>query len=251
MKKICGVILFLLTFTQGIAFNIGIAPTSFEISLDKPETKEVTILNNTAEEMRVEVSPEKPENYNEEHYLGKWMRIYPKVVSVKPFGKQIVRFALRTPSDLPHGEYKSYLVFKEIPKKPVDEINKKENMKININMLTEIAISIYGEKGNQNIIAEVKKINLKKDGNKIQLETEIVPKGNSSVKAFYEVKFYNVNGKLISNEEGIIGRTGRSKAEKFETLINLPQKKADRVNIKILDQKRKVILEKEMKIITE
>ncbi|MEG0730068.1 MAG: hypothetical protein RR421_02025 [Cetobacterium sp.] len=124
-------------------------------------------------------------------------------------------------------------------------------MKININMLTEIAISIYGEKGNQNIIAEVKKINLKKDGNKIQLETEIVPKGNSSVKAFYEVKFYNVNGKLISNEEGIIGRTGRSKAEKFETLINLPQKKVDRVNIKILDQKRKVILEKEMKIITE
>lgn len=124
------------------AFNMGVAPTSFHIDLNNNhKTKEVIVLNNTNKPMRIEIAVEKPKDYKEEFYLGKWIRLYPKIINIRPQGKQKVRFAIRIPKDIPKGKYKSYLVFKEIPK-----LSEMDSSNINIEMITEIAISIYGDK---------------------------------------------------------------------------------------------------------
>lgn len=145
MKKFLITTLFFLMIITSYSFNLGIAPTSFTLDLNRSQTREVTILNNTETPMRVEVFVEKPEEVEEENYLGEHIRIYPKIVNVRPFGRQVVKFAVRVPKELEKGEYRSYLVFKELPGKPSETEESKET-KLNITMLTEIAITIYGEK---------------------------------------------------------------------------------------------------------
>lgn len=146
MKKKIIAILFFLGATISYGFNLGIAPTNFQLDLNKPQTREVTILNNTDKPMRVEVFPEKPEDLKDEGYIGESIRIYPKIVNIKAFGRQVVKFAVRTPGDLPSGNYRSYLVFKELPSKPSESENRENKPQLNITMLTELAITIYGKK---------------------------------------------------------------------------------------------------------
>ncbi|MGL5745701.1 MAG: hypothetical protein ACRCXX_11245 [Cetobacterium sp.] len=45
--------MFSLLFTSTFAFNIGIAPTGFYTSLDKNETHEIMVTNNTVYPMRI------------------------------------------------------------------------------------------------------------------------------------------------------------------------------------------------------
>ncbi|MGL5125866.1 MAG: hypothetical protein ACRC6U_07805 [Fusobacteriaceae bacterium] len=146
MKKKLVVTMFFLTIITSYSFNLGIAPTSFNLDLNRSQTKEVTILNNTESVMRVEVFAEKPEDTEDSKYLGEYIRVYPKIVNVRPFGKQVVKFAVRIPKELEVGDYKSYLVFKELPGKPSESLEDKKTTKLNITMLTEIAITIYGTK---------------------------------------------------------------------------------------------------------
>ena len=146
MKKNLVTTLFFLMIITSYGFNLGIAPTTFNLDLNRSQTREVTILNNTDSVMRVEVFAERPEDTKEASYLGEYIRVYPKIVNIRPFGKQVVKFAVRVPKELEAGDYKSYLVFKELPGKPSEtDVNKKET-KLNITMLTEIAITIYGTK---------------------------------------------------------------------------------------------------------
>ncbi|MGL5191131.1 MAG: hypothetical protein ACRCX7_13700, partial [Cetobacterium sp.] len=54
MKKfILGIMFFLMMLTS-YSFNFSVAPTRFEIGLDKINTNEITLINNTTSPMRLE-----------------------------------------------------------------------------------------------------------------------------------------------------------------------------------------------------
>lgn len=132
-------IFLLLISVQVWGFNFSVSPTGFEVNLEKRVTNEVTVTNPNNYSMRIKVETEKPENCKEEEYLGEWVTIYPKIVTLAPFEEKVIRFSIRKPTVLKKGRYRTYLVFKEIPSKVQGE-----REKANIQILGEIAINVYG-----------------------------------------------------------------------------------------------------------
>lgn len=63
--------------------------TKFEVDLSKSSTQEMYIVNNTDSPLRVGIAPESDKKFR--YNLNSNIKVFPKVVSVKPAGKQIVR----------------------------------------------------------------------------------------------------------------------------------------------------------------
>ncbi|WP_377160775.1 fimbrial biogenesis chaperone [Pseudoalteromonas fenneropenaei] len=65
--------------------------------------------------------------------LSKMMRISPRQVTLAPNQKQVIKLALRRPSDLPAGELRSYLNFSAQPvTAPEDQAQQHSGLKINL-----------------------------------------------------------------------------------------------------------------------
>lgn len=151
MKKLLCFIILIGTYLSSYALNFTIAPTSFEVNLDKVETHEVFVINNTVVPLRLEIYVDTAENYEEKN-LNSNIVIFPKKISIKPGAKQIVRFRVKAPKELEKGKYKSLLVFREMPselKQKVEVKTSKEGVATNLSFITEIAIGVTGIKGGQ------------------------------------------------------------------------------------------------------
>lgn len=146
MRKIS--LLFVIFMMSKIMYglNFSIAPTKFNINLNKIETQEAYIINNTAEPLRVEVYVDTAEGY-EKNNLNSNIVIFPKIISVKPGMKQVVRFRVKPSKDMAKGKYKSLLVFRELPKniKVIDNENSKK-FETDFKFITEVAVGVNGIK---------------------------------------------------------------------------------------------------------
>lgn len=229
IKKLFYGVVYLLFFSKLLAFNIGIAPTGFYTSLDKNETHEIMVTNNTMEPMRVEISVEKNEGW-EKYDMGKMMKIYPKNITLKPNGSRSVRFAVRGAKDLPEGEYKTKLVFKELPKKPKD-IDKKvqgetgQEVAMEFELLTEIHVAAYGLKGQRKVEGQLIGSEIKKDseGNR-KLIASFNLIGNSGLAVIGDIEYLDGSKKRLLKEEIKLGMTTREPKTKIEAdLVNVPR----------------------------
>lgn len=145
MKKIL-IMLITISATKIFALSFSIAPTEFYVSLDKNQLYEAYIMNNTFTPLRIEVYKEDIKGY-ESKSLAEDIMIFPKIISVRPGGKQLVRFKIKSNPEREKGEYRALLVFRESPNK-VKTISKNnnENFETKLNFITEIAIGVKGEK---------------------------------------------------------------------------------------------------------
>ena len=67
---------------------------------------------------------------------------------MRPGGKQTVRFRVKDTENLKDGEYRSLLVFKEIPKDvKTTGTNKSDEIITEFSFITELAVRIIGVKG--------------------------------------------------------------------------------------------------------
>ena len=235
MKKIIILCLFIIIGTLSFALNFTIYPTKFEVDLSKSSTQEMYIVNNTDSPLRVGIAPESDKKFGENYNLNSNIKVFPKVVSVKPAGKQIVRFRVIPDKNLKDGEYKSYITFTEIPAEIKRSEEVSENISSEVQMITAIMISVYGVGENSTIDGGIKNIST-------QFENEILTiSSNSYSKANTSLKFdYVINGKNIKSEGrlGISARTGNSN---ITTSINLSGvKKGEKITLTIKDQTGKV-----------
>lgn len=234
MKKIIFFILFIVTTTISLALNFSIYPTKFEIDLSKTSTYEMYIINNTDLPLRIGITLESDKNFGEKYNLNSNIKIFPKTASIKPAGKQIVRFRVTPNENTKDGEYKSYITFTEIP--PEIKTTKKNTNDITseIKMITAIMISVYGEGKNPVIDGNLKNITTNFNNGILTLSGKSSSKGNTSLKFDY-----SINGKNIKSE-GRLGISPRNGENIISTSINLPTaKKGDKINITIKDQKGK------------
>lgn len=147
MKKIIYILILLLSSTISYSLNFSIAPTKFEIDLNKVATQEAYIINNTSTPLRVEVYLDTADGY-EENNLNSNIVIFPKKISIRPGGKQTVRFRAKGTNELKDGKYKSLLVFKEIPAEIKTTNTKTSNgIVTDFSFITELAVGITGVKG--------------------------------------------------------------------------------------------------------
>ncbi|MGL5368622.1 MAG: hypothetical protein ACRDAG_10005 [Cetobacterium somerae] len=239
IKKLFYGVAYLSLFSKLLAFNIGIAPTGFYTSLDKNETHEIMVTNNTMEPMRVEISVEKDEGW-EKYDMGEMMKIYPKNLTLKPNGSRSVRFAVRGAKDLPEGEYKTKLIFRELPGKPKDDSKEVkgetgQEVAVEFELLTEIHVAAYGLKGQRKIGAQLTGSEIKKDtnGNK-KLVANFDLRGNSGLAVVGDIEYLDGGKKRLLKEEVKLGITTREPKTKIESdLVNIPKgSKYIRVNFK-------------------
>ena len=115
MKKFLFIILLLSFSVLSYSLNFSVAPTGFSVELDKTSTQEITIINNTAEPLRLAASFQSDSEFGEKYNLNSNLTIFPKIISLKPAGKQIVRFRVKPDSSIKDGEYKSLLTLTELP----------------------------------------------------------------------------------------------------------------------------------------
>lgn len=222
-------IAYLSLFTKIMAFNIGIAPTGFYTSLDKNETHEIMVTNNTLQPVRVEISAESAQGW-EKYDMKDMMKIYPKSITLKPNGSRSVRFAVRGSKDLPEGEYKTKLVFKEVGSKP-QEINQKiktesgEEVDVSFELLTELHLAAYGLKGERKVQGQLISSQIKSDanGNK-NLIANFNLKGNSGLAIVGDFEYLDGNKRSVAKEEVKLGITSREQNTKIEaSLGNIPK----------------------------
>ncbi|MGL4954031.1 MAG: hypothetical protein ACRC4Y_00945, partial [Cetobacterium sp.] len=227
-KKIFYGLMFSLLFTSTFAFNIGIAPTGFYTSLDKNETHEIMVTNNTVYPMRIEIDIEKDPGW-EKYDMGDMMRIYPKNLTLKPNGSRSVRFAVRGTKDLPEGEYKAKLIFRELSGTSKGNVEKVqtdtgEEIGIEFELLTEIHIAAYGLKGERKIGAQLTNTEIKKEGNgNRKLVANFNLSGNSALAVLGDIEYLDSSRKRIKKEEVKLGITTREAKTKIESeLANIP-----------------------------
>lgn len=146
MKRILVILVVVLCSTNLFALSFSIAPTEFDISLDKNQLHEAYIMNNTFSPLRIEIYKEDVKGY-EDKSITEDIIIFPKIISIRPGGKQLVRFKVKPNPSREKGVYRSLLVFRESLNN-IKTISKNENgnFETKLNFITEIAIGVKGEK---------------------------------------------------------------------------------------------------------
>ncbi|WP_163469998.1 molecular chaperone [Fusobacterium sp. IOR10] len=244
MKKLLMLFAGTLMSIQIFAFNFSVAPTRFEVSLNKIATNEVILMNNTAEPMRVSTFLEAPEDYGK-YNLNDNIKLYPKLVSIKPGGRQIVRFRVKPSSNMEPGEYKSYIVFKEKEgqvKKVATNVEESTGVGVQIKMLAEIGISIYGTYGEQIVKGSLSNFSVKlANDNNVIMGCDVVSNGNASLKLSRKLEILNEAGKVEKVYNTEFGRSARTGKNRIDNSMNVDNIKGKKIRVTITDQLDKVL----------
>lgn len=239
MKKIIVLGLFIILGTVATALNFSIYPTKFEVDLTKSNTYEMYIVNNTDLPLRVGITPESDPNFGADYNLNSIIRVFPKTVSVKPAGKQVVRFRITPSKDIKEGEYKSHITFTEIPSAIKTKNVSLDSISSEVQMITSILISVYGKGDNSIVEGGIKNLSYQFDKGILTLSGIGYSIGNTSLKFDYSLE-----GKGIKSE-GRLANSPRTGEGNISTSINLENaKKGDKVNLIIKDQNGKVCYSK-------
>lgn len=243
MKKIIILINFLIISLVGYSLDFSVVPTRFEIDMGKISTNEIYVINNTTEPMRLETYIESDESFGKDYNLNEDIVIFPKKLFIKPGARQIVRFRVKPNSKYSNGEYKSYVVFKEVPY-DIKSTDKKESSKTggaNVSILTEIGIPVYGSKGEQVVDANLEKLSVKRSKKSILIDALVESKGNTSLKLFYELSALG----LKENNKGRVGISSREGKSKISVGIPIPDEILNKkIKLIIKDQNNKVYYDK-------
>lgn len=242
MKKLLFIILLLNISILSYSLNFSVYPTGFIVDLKKVSTHEVTITNNTTEPMRLETHFESDPSYSEKYNLNSNATIFPKTVSLKPAGKQTIRFRIKPDSKVQAGEYKSFLVFKEVPQEiKTTDLTKAKELKTAVNMVTQVNIGVYGQSGNLTAKGTLSNINLAYNGNSAIISASSFSEGNTSLKFSYNLK---VQGSDIE-VSGLLGISAREGKKDISLSTQLgPNLKGKKAKLVITDQNGKVYYNK-------
>ena len=97
------------------------------------------------------------------------LRMSPKQVTLAPNQRQTIKVSLRRPRNLPDGEYRSHLIFKELPTKSNSDT---EVTGIKLNMIMNISMPIMVRQGNTQQTSNIDDIQLFQSKNKGKIKLQ-------------------------------------------------------------------------------
>jgi fimbrial chaperone protein len=162
-------------FSHSLQANLLVAPTRVELDDKRAKSAVFSLVNKGTSTSRYEVYFEekrmlpsgefvtlsKDENITQANIptdetlisqlqaasIAKYLRYSPRRITLEPEQGGQIRLALRAPKDLPEGEYRSYIVFHQIPLAPKDQNNdaNKDNqsLSLTISAYMKIAVPIF------------------------------------------------------------------------------------------------------------
>ncbi|MGL4902367.1 MAG: fimbrial biogenesis chaperone [Cetobacterium sp.] len=191
----CLVIFIMLSFTVFGFFRTSVAPGVFDVSLDRPVTEEIIVVNNSNEPIRLKVYTGKEEGVEEREYLGEWIRVFPRMLTLDANSERRVKFSVRPPKDITNGEYKGLIFIEELP----DVVEGKTTL----TLAGRHGLTVYGIKGKIDY-KEISVSNIKfenKNNNKVELVITLANKSRYSIKPEVLVKYLDKKGKIIEESK--------------------------------------------------
>lgn len=237
MKKIIfGIYILLVTVSSAVSFTVY--PTRFELNSKEMGIYEAEVVNNTQEPLRVTMYTEEDSNFGKEYNINECIVVVPKNISLKPGASQTIRFRFKPDKNKLDGEYKSNIIFKEIPL-DIKSMNKAESnekdMTSNVRFITEMAIPVYVLGENIKKDGELNNIKVNITGSVINISAEANSKGNSKIEFLYSIK--ELDG--VYKSEGVLGYSIRNGKNKIVTSIPLDNKlKGKKLEIRVYDSEK-------------
>lgn len=230
------------TFLYGI--ELLISPTGFYIDLDRNSTQEIIVENPGTDKVRAEIGFEKPEDTKSDSYMGEWIKVYPKILNLKPGESKKVRFTVKKPKDISEGEYKTMIIFDE--KKP--QIQKQQIVKNGEIFDTEVLVNLrigieaYGKVGKRISTAKLHNLTFKKNKEKAKLSLDLSATGNAFPLIFHRTEFLDRNNKVIGIKEERIERYPKQQRNIFEKDIQDIPTDAVKAKVTIKEKESEEIL---------
>ena len=245
IKKLI-VFIYLLTISMVYA-NFQVAPQVQKLSLDRPGTQKIYLKNGTNKLKKIKIYSERPEDQKtKDLYMGDWVIIYPKIVYLKPNSKKVVRMAARPPKGLADGEYRSHLVFEEIPVKKYDNSEKDEGkVEVNIDIIHILVSTVYGYSGKLEYGGVFENFQVVTDEKKTYLVSRITNNGTTALDVVYKVTYYK-DVKKLKTEDLLVGKAMRENYLDSVVELSKISKDANKMQIEFYYR-----LKKEAKIVKE
>ncbi|MDF1797421.1 MAG: hypothetical protein P1U63_12875 [Coxiellaceae bacterium] len=161
---LCGLIL-VITHMAVAQRSFLVAPTHVNIDLSHRKIQTFIVSNTGDDRVHIKIKPifmpvasrslqlgqalfpKKEKSYD----LSSYIIVSPRALSLSPGEEREVRMSISPPHNLPSGAYRSHLLFHMIHanQRPASVAARgdKKSIKFNLNMMMEMAISIYGTKG--------------------------------------------------------------------------------------------------------
>lgn len=162
-------------------------------------------------------------------YADGMLRYSPRQITLPPGKTQVVRILLRKPPNLPEGEYRSHLLFREVPSDASKSINKslsnKKNLSIRIIPVVGISIPVIIRQGKLTASTGLENLNLKldpKNSNAGILDLDITRSGNKSVFGDFTVYLKQGTSKLVVGKANGVAVYPPLTRRKFKLAIQAP-----------------------------
>lgn len=131
------------------------------------------------------------------------LRYSPRQVTVEPGKPQSIRVMLRKPADLPAGEYRSHLLFQQLPPPDVGQSIEpglgKDQMSVKLIPLVGVSIPVIVREGQTQataklVDARIAEVDPEVTSSSALLEVKIQREGNASVRGDLEARFVPAGG---------------------------------------------------------
>lgn len=249
MKKILLVLTIFIFFPfKVMAFlNITMSPEYVILDVEKPTTQEIVVTNQTDKFLRYRISTVKPDTLSQEYYIGDELIIYPKVISLKPRGKQTIRMRMKKRLSSEGKDFITKIRFQELTGEQKKDVIKEEgNMNLSVSFNVDIEIYILGLSKKTEPSIKITEVDIedvfiedqKKESNKTQNKHKIlkINAKNISKQIFYgkaEIIDIKTNKKLIKKTLDTIYQ-GNTKIVKLD-LTKIPSER--KVKIVLYDRR--------------
>ncbi len=207
-----------MSFSQvGLAMALKVAPQRLVFRIDDPETTtQVVIVTNTSDKpIRVKVYPEMAPEQKQEEYLGDWIVVYPRLLSLQPGEKKYARFTVRTPEEIQDGEYRALLFFEEIYQQPENQ-EEAEGIELDFQLLTKLGINIYGQYGQILHRGSLEEVELLMEDGQLLIRGNFVNRGNAHLLMDARVIVTDEQGKIVAESQVPFFAVHRSVFRTFE-----------------------------------
>jgi P pilus assembly chaperone PapD len=180
-----------------VLLNPGDVPGTFRVALTRMEMDD----NGACREVRLE-------RVADQLNLHDLVRFSPKLVTLQPKESQVVRIQVRRPADLPTGEYRLHMVFREEPPlapeaAPGAKAEEVKGLKVQITSVFGVAIPLIIRQGETSATAAL--VNLALDPERRHLSLRLERQGNQSLHGNFQVRFKPLKGpeQLVGEANGL------------------------------------------------
>lgn len=228
MKRIMFIIgaMFLVLNT---VFGFNMDSSLFDQRIDTGGYREFTIKNDTDRQIRYKIEAKKGDR--EGWDMSKWVKIYPKVLSIPPLSERTIKVYAQSPKNVKPGEYYFNFMATPLVIPTINESNGKITGSSNISFVPIIEMVGYVGDPNfkENICLKDLEITEVKDG--IEISGTIENKSNYSINV--GLNFNSKNGTLLDGKT--LGRAKKQNLQKFKIKLGNIKNKNEIKEIIIYD----------------